>query len=243
MAVEAGGFTGIIEADEVVVDYLARQRARPRRCARDRARPTRGRLRAPSTSTSRARARWSRRPATRATACLSRAAARRGEDPHRLRRLVHRRQEGRHGHVRLGARARRRRKGARVAPGVKLYIQFGSPGHPRVRRAEGLHRRVREGAGRAHQPVCGACIKAGPGVSVRPTRSRCRAINRNFPGRSGPGQVYLASPATRGRRERHRHEARPARSRRSPARGGRCSYAPCGRRRSSSSAPSACPRP
>ena len=26
MAVEAGGFTGIIEADEVVVDYLVKQR-------------------------------------------------------------------------------------------------------------------------------------------------------------------------------------------------------------------------
>ena len=47
MAVEAGGFTGIIEADEVVVDYLveqrgldARRRARARSCA-----PTRARVR------------------------------------------------------------------------------------------------------------------------------------------------------------------------------------------------------
>ena len=31
MAVEAGGFTGIIEADEVVVDYLVKQRGSRRR--------------------------------------------------------------------------------------------------------------------------------------------------------------------------------------------------------------------
>ena len=43
-------------------------------------------------------------------------------------------------------------------------------------------------------PSCGACIKAGPGVSDRPDQVTVSAINRNFPGRSGPGQVYLASP-------------------------------------------------
>jgi 3-isopropylmalate/(R)-2-methylmalate dehydratase large subunit len=43
-------------------------------------------------------------------------------------------------------------------------------------------------------PSCGACIKAGPGVSQRPDQVTVSAINRNFPGRSGPGKVYLASP-------------------------------------------------
>jgi 3-isopropylmalate/(R)-2-methylmalate dehydratase large subunit len=43
---------------------------------------------------------------------------------------------------------------------------------------------------------CGACINAGPGVSRRPTDVTISAINRNFPGRSGPGQLYLASPFT-----------------------------------------------
>ena len=43
-------------------------------------------------------------------------------------------------------------------------------------------------------PSCGACIKAGPGVSDKPNQVTVSAINRNFPGRSGPGQVYLASP-------------------------------------------------
>jgi len=43
-------------------------------------------------------------------------------------------------------------------------------------------------------PSCGACIKAGPGVSDSPDQVTVSAINRNFPGRSGPGKVYLASP-------------------------------------------------
>ena len=43
-------------------------------------------------------------------------------------------------------------------------------------------------------PSCGACIKAGPGVSIRADQVTVRRINRNFPGRSGPGKVYLASP-------------------------------------------------
>ncbi len=43
---------------------------------------------------------------------------------------------------------------------------------------------------------CGACINAGPGVSTRPDQVVISAQNRNFPGRSGPGQMYLASPLT-----------------------------------------------
>jgi 3-isopropylmalate/(R)-2-methylmalate dehydratase large subunit len=43
-------------------------------------------------------------------------------------------------------------------------------------------------------PSCGACINAGPGVSERPDEVTVSAQNRNFPGRSGPGDVYLASP-------------------------------------------------
>jgi 3-isopropylmalate/(R)-2-methylmalate dehydratase large subunit len=46
------------------------------------------------------------------------------------------------------------------------------------------------------EPSCGACINAGPGVSTRPDQIVISAQNRNFPGRSGPGQMYLASPLT-----------------------------------------------
>ena len=46
------------------------------------------------------------------------------------------------------------------------------------------------------EPSCGARINAGPGVSTRPEQIVISAQNRNFPGRSGPGQMYLASPLT-----------------------------------------------
>jgi 3-isopropylmalate/(R)-2-methylmalate dehydratase large subunit len=46
------------------------------------------------------------------------------------------------------------------------------------------------------QPACGACANCGPGSSIDAGQVTVSAINRNFPGRSGPGQVWLASPPT-----------------------------------------------
>ena len=46
------------------------------------------------------------------------------------------------------------------------------------------------------QPACGACANCGPGSSTDAQQVTVSAINRNFPGRSGPGQVWLASPPT-----------------------------------------------
>ena len=46
------------------------------------------------------------------------------------------------------------------------------------------------------QPACGACANCGPGSSSQAEQVTVSAINRNFPGRSGPGSVWLASPAT-----------------------------------------------
>jgi 3-isopropylmalate/(R)-2-methylmalate dehydratase large subunit len=43
-------------------------------------------------------------------------------------------------------------------------------------------------------PSCGACINAGPGASPSAETVTVSAQNRNFPGRSGPGKLYLASP-------------------------------------------------
>lgn len=45
-------------------------------------------------------------------------------------------------------------------------------------------------------PGCGACANCGPGASTRSDQVTISAINRNFPGRSGPGGVWLASPYT-----------------------------------------------
>ena len=44
------------------------------------------------------------------------------------------------------------------------------------------------------EPGCGACIAAGPGVTSSPDQVSMSSQNRNFPGRSGPGNLYLGSP-------------------------------------------------
>jgi Tripartite tricarboxylate transporter family receptor/Aconitase family (aconitate hydratase) len=46
------------------------------------------------------------------------------------------------------------------------------------------------------EPSCGACAGCGPGSSTGAEQVTVSAINRNFPGRSGPGRVWLASPPT-----------------------------------------------
>src|SRR5207248_5902015 len=86
--------------------------------------------------------------------------------------------------------------GERVADSVQFYIQFGSQetreycirkGYLDIFQKAGVH---------VIEPSCGACINAGPGVSTRPDQVVISAQNRNFPGRSGPGLMYLASPLT-----------------------------------------------
>jgi 3-isopropylmalate/(R)-2-methylmalate dehydratase large subunit len=84
--------------------------------------------------------------------------------------------------------------GRRVAPGVRLYIQFGSQTVRRYAEAKGYVDLFERAGAELIDPSCGACIKAGPGVSTSPEQVTVSAINRNFPGRSGPGKVYLASP-------------------------------------------------
>ncbi|RMG17638.1 MAG: 3-isopropylmalate dehydratase [Deltaproteobacteria bacterium] len=85
-------------------------------------------------------------------------------------------------------------EGRKVADGVELYIQFGSQKIRRYAEEKG-YIEIFEAAGvKLVNPSCGACIRAGPGVSTREETVTVSAINRNFPGRSGPGKVYLASP-------------------------------------------------
>lgn len=87
-------------------------------------------------------------------------------------------------------------RGRRVAAGVTFWIQFGSQ-EVKQYCAENGYLEIFEKAGaKTIDPSCGACINAGPGVSTRADQVTVSAINRNFPGRSGPGQMYLASPYT-----------------------------------------------
>lgn len=87
-------------------------------------------------------------------------------------------------------------QGLRVADGVALYLQFGTTAVRDYCVARGYLDAFAAVGARLLQPSCGACANCGPGSSVRPDQVTVSAINRNFPGRSGPGQVWLASPAT-----------------------------------------------
>ncbi|MBX3249139.1 MAG: 3-isopropylmalate dehydratase [Myxococcales bacterium] len=195
MAVEAGGFTGIIEADEVVVDYLHAQRG----VAKDalRARLMRGDEGAAYLETF-----------DIDLAAVEPMVATPG-DPRNGIAL-----SALDGDVRIDiayggsctggkksdmdmyARVLRAAldRGLRVAEGVECFIQFGSQQIREYAESQGYTEVFREAGVTMIDPSCGACINAGPGASRNKEQVSISAQNRNFPGRSGPGQVYLASP-------------------------------------------------
>jgi 3-isopropylmalate/(R)-2-methylmalate dehydratase large subunit len=199
MAVEAGGFTGIIEADEVVVDYLVRQRGLSAESVRSRI------VRADPGATYMATFDVSLDEVEPMVATPG--------DPRNgvpLRTLG----EVSGGDVKIdiayggsctggkkadmdmyaSVLARAVEQGKRVAEGVHLYIQFGSQDIRAYAEQRGYLDIFKRAGAELVDPSCGACIKAGPGVSFTPDEVTVSAINRNFPGRSGPGKVYLASP-------------------------------------------------
>ncbi|MGH7482642.1 MAG: 3-isopropylmalate dehydratase large subunit, partial [Longimicrobiales bacterium] len=89
-----------------------------------------------------------------------------------------------------------REQGLGVHPDVKLFIQCGSQEVKAYCEREGYLALFDEIGAEFIEPGCGACIAAGPGTSRAPDEVGISSQNRNFPGRSGPGQLYLASPYT-----------------------------------------------
>ncbi len=87
-------------------------------------------------------------------------------------------------------------RGERVAPWVRFFIQSGSQDVKRYCEERGYLDLFKRVGATFLEPSCGACINAGPGVSKTREEVTISAINRNFPGRSGPGQLYLANPYT-----------------------------------------------
>jgi 3-isopropylmalate/(R)-2-methylmalate dehydratase large subunit len=195
MAVEAGGFTGIIEADEVVVDYLVKQRG---------------------ASADDVRRRFVKAdPGAEYCATFE-------VDLGSIVPMVATPGDPRNGVPlgQLGSGVKidiayggsctggkkadmdmyaqvlgdAVRKGKRVAAGVHFYLQFGSQDIRRYAQDKGYIEIFHQAGAELVDPSCGACIKAGPGSSDSPDQVTVSAQNRNFPGRSGPGKVYLASP-------------------------------------------------
>ncbi|HSM60606.1 MAG TPA: aconitase family protein, partial [Longimicrobiales bacterium] len=84
--------------------------------------------------------------------------------------------------------------GLRVHPDVRCYIQCGSIEVREYCREKGYLDLFERMGAEFIEPGCGACINAGPGVTASPDEVSVSSQNRNFPGRSGPGNLYLASP-------------------------------------------------
>lgn len=87
-------------------------------------------------------------------------------------------------------------KGLKVPADVKLYLQFGTIAVRDYCRDKGYIDAFEKVGAEILQPACGACAGCGPGLSQDAETVTVSAINRNFPGRSGPGKVWLASPVT-----------------------------------------------
>ena len=88
------------------------------------------------------------------------------------------------------------KRGLRVPRNVQLYLQFGTTAVRDYCIERGYMRAFEQVGAQMLQPSCGACANCGPGSSTDSGQVTVSAINRNFPGRSGPGQVWLASPPT-----------------------------------------------
>lgn len=195
MAVEAGSFTGIIEADERVVEYLAEMRGIDKDAARARI------VRAD------AEAQYADQFEIDLSKVVPMVAT--PGDPRNGVPLSELGSEvpitiayggsctgGKKADMDMYAAVLRRAldKGKRVADGVQLFIQFGSQQIRSYAQERGYIDVFERAGAQLVDPSCGACIRAGPGVSMTADEVTVSAINRNFPGRSGPGKVYLASP-------------------------------------------------
>jgi 3-isopropylmalate/(R)-2-methylmalate dehydratase large subunit len=86
--------------------------------------------------------------------------------------------------------------GLRVAEGSRMVLQFGTVGVRDYCRRQGYIEDFEAAGVELVPPGCGACANCGPGQSTSADQVTVSSINRNFPGRSGPGQVWLGSPYT-----------------------------------------------
>jgi 3-isopropylmalate/(R)-2-methylmalate dehydratase large subunit len=85
-------------------------------------------------------------------------------------------------------------QGLRVHADVEVFIQCGSTEVREYCREQGYLELFERMGASFVEPGCGACIAAGPGVTSSPDEVSISSQNRNFPGRSGPGNLYLGSP-------------------------------------------------
>ena len=87
-------------------------------------------------------------------------------------------------------------RGMRVAPGTRLFLQFSTLDVREYCRAKGYLDTFAAAGAQVVSPGCGACNNCGPGQTTAEDQVSISSINRNFPGRSGPGPTWLGSPYT-----------------------------------------------
>ena len=85
--------------------------------------------------------------------------------------------------------------GEAVAPGTDLIVTPGSKRALLRMNEEGLSNAIMNAGGMISPPGCGACFGAHGGV-LGEGDVCLGTMNRNFPGRMGPGDIYLGSPHT-----------------------------------------------
>ncbi len=198
MAAEVGAFTGLVAADERTVEYLVRERgmdeARARALARDaKSDPGAEYVRVIEIDATRVRPMVALPgdpgnglyidelddPVPIEIAYAGSCTAGKKDDMDMYARVF---------------REARDRWGKGVHPDVECYIQCGSVEVREYARRRGYLDLFREIGAEFVEPGCGACIAAGPGITRSPDQVSVSSQNRNFPGRSGPGQLYLVSP-------------------------------------------------
>jgi 3-isopropylmalate/(R)-2-methylmalate dehydratase large subunit len=86
--------------------------------------------------------------------------------------------------------------GLRVPDGTRLFLQFSTLDVREYCRSKGYLETFKAVGAEVVSPGCGACNNCGPGQTTREDQVSITSINRNFPGRSGPGKAWLASPYT-----------------------------------------------
>jgi homoaconitate hydratase family protein/3-isopropylmalate dehydratase, large subunit len=85
--------------------------------------------------------------------------------------------------------------GETVARGTRLFVVPGSRAAAAQMAATGITEQIIAAGGMVSPPGCGPCFGAHGGL-LSEGEVCVGTMNRNFPGRMGPGDIYLASPET-----------------------------------------------
>ena len=86
-------------------------------------------------------------------------------------------------------------EGEQIDPGVDLIVVPGSKSVAKQMSQTGLNETLLDAGAMIETPGCGPCFGAHSGVLGR-GETCLGTMNRNFPGRMGPGEIYLGSPET-----------------------------------------------